>query len=140
MTSPKKLLLCNSNFIIGVVMWPKFRSSSISMREVNITKILKELNQKKPFFEGCSWFKFNNLGLVLGMTKCGKRGKTKRQKMLGANFYVCRNFRGKTGRWSLPSLASFRILFWVNTLIIKCINKSWRDVYIYRLTRDYKRH
>ena len=29
---------------------------------------------------------------------CGKRIKTKIQKVLGANFYVCRSYRGKTGR------------------------------------------
>ena len=34
----------------------------------------------------CFWSKFNNLGLVLGMTlKCGKRVKIESQKILGAN-------------------------------------------------------
>ena len=28
----------------------------------------KDLNRKTTFFEGWSWFKFNNLGLTLGMT------------------------------------------------------------------------
>ena len=37
------------------------------MKEVIITSILKRFDQKNRFFEGCSWFKFNNLGLVLGM-------------------------------------------------------------------------
>ena len=27
----------------------------------------KDLTRKKQFFEGCSLFKFNNLGLALGM-------------------------------------------------------------------------
>ena len=30
--------------------------------------------------------------------KCDKRLKTKSQKVLGANSYVCRGYRGKTGR------------------------------------------
>ena len=29
---------------------------------------------------------------------CGKRVKTKSLKVLGANFYVCRSYREKTGR------------------------------------------
>ena len=37
------------------------------MREVVITSILKELDQKKYFFQGWSWFKFSNLGLTLRM-------------------------------------------------------------------------
>ena len=49
-------------------MWPKFGNSNISMREVIITSILWGFDQKKPlFFEGCSWFKFNNLGMALVM-------------------------------------------------------------------------
>ena len=37
------------------------------MREVIITSILSGFGQKKQIFEGCSRFKFNNLGLALGM-------------------------------------------------------------------------
>ena len=51
-------------------MSPKFSNSSISMRQVIITSILKGFDQKKDFatfFEGCSWFKFNNLGLAVGI-------------------------------------------------------------------------
>ena len=36
----KKILSRDSNYIIDVVMWPKFGNSSISMREVIITSIL----------------------------------------------------------------------------------------------------
>ena len=35
-----KILSSDSNYIIEVVMWPKFGNSSISMREVTITLIL----------------------------------------------------------------------------------------------------
>ena len=52
-----KILLCDSNFIVDKVMWPKFGSSSISMREVIVTAILQGFDQKKYFFEGWSWFK-----------------------------------------------------------------------------------
>ena len=35
-----KVLSCDSNYIVDVVMWPKFGNSCISMREVIITSIL----------------------------------------------------------------------------------------------------
>ena len=35
-----KFLSRNSNYIVDVVMWPKFGNSTISMREVIITSIL----------------------------------------------------------------------------------------------------
>ena len=35
-----KILSCDSNYIIDVVMWPKFGNCSISMRKVIITSIL----------------------------------------------------------------------------------------------------
>ena len=61
-----KILSRDSSYIVDVVMWPKFRNSSISMREVIITSILYGFDQKNHFFEEWSWFKFNNLGLALG--------------------------------------------------------------------------
>ena len=36
------------------------------MRKVIITSIYKDLSRKIAFFEGWSWFNFNNLGLALG--------------------------------------------------------------------------
>ena len=62
-----KILSRDSNYIVDVVMRPKFGNSSISMREVIITSILYGFDHKNQFFEGCSWFKFNNLGLALDM-------------------------------------------------------------------------
>ena len=35
-----KILSRDSNYIVDMVMWPKFGNSSISMREVTITSIL----------------------------------------------------------------------------------------------------
>ena len=40
MTSPKKILSDDSNYIMDVVMWPKFGNSSICIKEVIITSIL----------------------------------------------------------------------------------------------------
>ena len=54
------------NYIVDVVMWPKFGNYSISMREVIITSTYKDLTEKTAFFERWSWFKFNNLRLALG--------------------------------------------------------------------------
>ena len=48
-------------------MLPKFGNSSMAMRQVIITSADKELTRKNTFFEERSWFKFNNLGLALGM-------------------------------------------------------------------------
>ena len=48
-------------------MRPKFRNSNISMRQVIITSIYKDLTRKPFFGRGWSWFKFNKLGETLGM-------------------------------------------------------------------------
>lgn len=46
---------------------PKFGNFSTSLRKVIISSILWWFDQKTDFAEGCYWFKFNNLELVLGM-------------------------------------------------------------------------
>ena len=56
------------------------------MREIIITSILKGFDPKTAFFEG--WFKFNNLGLALGMalkfyTSAAKGLKLKVRKFWG---------------------------------------------------------
>ena len=60
------------------------------------------MTRKIAFFEGWSWFKFNNLGLALStnLKFCTSvaRVKTKSQKIFGAKSNVCRSYRGKTGR------------------------------------------
>ena len=48
-------------------MQMNFSNSSITMREVIITLFYKYLTKKTYFSEGRSLFKFNNLGLALGM-------------------------------------------------------------------------
>ena len=61
-----KTLLCDSNYILDVFMWPKVANFRIFTREVMITSTLYRFDQKKQFFEGWCCFKFNNLGLALG--------------------------------------------------------------------------
>ena len=46
-------------------MRPKFDNTGNSMREVIVSFFL-DLTKKNTFFEGWSWFKFNNLGLAVG--------------------------------------------------------------------------
>ena len=70
-------------------MWSSEESVvSISMREVIITLSLKGFDQKKHFFEEWSWFRFNSLGLTLGMalkfyTSVAKGLKLKFRKFWG---------------------------------------------------------
>ena len=45
-----KILSGDSNYIVDVVMWPKFGNSNISIREVIRTSILQGLDQKKTLF------------------------------------------------------------------------------------------
>ena len=60
-----KIFSRDSNYIVHLFILPKFDNSSISMREVTQPQFYKDLTRKTAFFEGCSWFKFNNLGLAL---------------------------------------------------------------------------
>ena len=85
-----KILSRDSNHIIDVVMWPKFGNCSISLRKVIITSILWGFNQKNRFFDGWSWFKFNNLGLSAGKNlkfcaSVAKGLKLKVRKFWGTN-------------------------------------------------------
>ena len=61
----------------------------------------KDLTGKTAFLEGWSWF--NNLRLTLWTnlklyTSMAKRLKLKVRKFRGANSYVCRSYRVKSGR------------------------------------------
>ena len=61
---------------------------------------------EKPICYRFPWFKFNNLGMALGMSlkfyaNVAKGLKlSKSQKVLGANSYVSGSYRGKTGSWA----------------------------------------
>ena len=45
-----KILSCESNYIVDVIMWPQFDNCSISIREVILTSILYRLEEKKLNF------------------------------------------------------------------------------------------
>ena len=56
--------------------------------KLSLTQFYKDFTRKTTFFEGWYWFKFNNLGLTLGMamkfyTSVGKGLKLKVTKSLG---------------------------------------------------------
>ena len=97
MTSPKnfchgaqiiwQIWSCDQSLVTLAFLWKKlkFGNSSISLREVITTSILKGFDQKNRFFQRWSWFKFNNLGLALGMalkfnTSVAKGSKVKVRK------------------------------------------------------------
>lgn len=66
----------------------------------------KTFQPEKLFFEECSWFRLNNLGLALGIAlrfyvSVAKRTETKSKKVFGANSYVCRSNKGKAGMGDL---------------------------------------
>ena len=94
-----KILSRDSYYIIDVVMWQKFGNSSISMREVYHNLNFIRIWPEKPL-AGCSWFKFNNLGLALGIALKFYVSVTKglKLKVFRASSYDCGSYRGKTGR------------------------------------------
>ena len=68
-----------------------------------LPQFYKDLTKKTAFFEGWCWFKFNNLGqaLVTNLKFCtsvAKGLKLKARNFWGTNSYLCRSYRGKTGR------------------------------------------
>ena len=87
------------------VFWKKGYGVIIFVHDVTNQILLQGFDQKNHFFEGCSWIKFNNLELALGMAltlhQCDKKVKTKSQKVLRANSYICISYRGKIGRGCL---------------------------------------
>ena len=60
-----EIKVMTSNYIIDVVMWPKFGNPRISMKDIR-TSVIRIWLEKKFFFEGSSWF--NHLKLALGIT------------------------------------------------------------------------
>ena len=60
------MLLYDLNYIVNVVIWPKFGNSAISMEVITIS-IYMDLTRKTDSSEEWSCSKSNNLGLVLGM-------------------------------------------------------------------------
>ena len=78
-----KIISRDSNYILDVVTWPKFGSSSITRREVIINS---------------SWFLVQVQYGLQTLRHCSKKVKTKSQKVLETNSYVCRSYKGKIGK------------------------------------------
>ena len=101
-----KILWGESNYIVDLVMWPKFFNSNISMREVIIISILQGFDQKNHF-EGSSLSRFNHFGLALRIalkfyTSVAKRLNLKIRKFWGL-IAVFKIYWGKTGRGTFLS-------------------------------------
>ena len=80
-----KVLPLDSYHVVDAVMSPKFGNSITSTREVINNLNFIKIWQEKPHFEGLPWFKFNNLGLALGIalkfyTSVAKESKLKVRK------------------------------------------------------------
>ena len=109
------MCLCDQSLVTVAFLWEKLSQP----------QFYKDLTRKTAFFEGWSWFKFNNLRLVLGTnlkfyTSVAKGLKLKVRKVLGADFYVCRSYRGKTGRWG----------FFFPTLILNRVRNKLRHIFL----------
>ena len=78
----------------------------------------KDLTRKTAFFRGLvllqiPWFGTGIRCKLEFLHQCGKKVKTKSQKVLGASSYVCRSYRGKTGRGGCVLFASPHLLPWI---------------------------
>ena len=93
------------NYIVDVITWPK------------------DLTRKTTYFEGWSWFKFNNLERTWSwnFTPVWQRIKIKSQKVLEANSNVCRNYIEKLlgGEGFLPTKS------WIGLNELK-----WEDIFV----------
>ena len=69
------------------VFWNKGYDVIISIHDVTNQILSRDSND---IVDAIKW------GIEI-LHQCGKRVKTKSHKVLGANFYVCRSYRGKTG-------------------------------------------
>ena len=83
---------CDESLVTLAFLWKK----------LSPPQFYKNLTRKTAFFEGWSWSKFNNLVLALGTNLKFYAGVAKglklSQRVLEANVYICRSYRGKTGR------------------------------------------
>ena len=61
-----KILWHNSSYIVKVFMWPKLVTLAFLWEKLSQPQFYKHLTRKATFFEGWSWFKFNNYGLASG--------------------------------------------------------------------------
>ena len=88
-----KTLSHDSNYIMDVVTWPKLVTLASVQEKLSWPQFYKDLTRKTAFFEERSWFKFNNLGLALGInlkfyTSLPKGSKLKVRKFWGLIFFA----------------------------------------------------
>ena len=125
-----KFLLCDLNYIVNVVMRLKLGNSNTFMREVIITSMLWGLSQKNPSFWGVVWVQVQwfETGTTYGLeilNQCLKRVKTKSQKVLWANSYICTSYKRKTGRGPFLAHPSWNRV--KGTLM-----QIWKSAYIFK--------
>ena len=108
-------------------------NSSISMRSYHNLNFIKDLTRKYAFFWKVALVQVQQLGTDTRykleiLHQCGKRVKTKSQKVLGANSYICRSYRGKTGRGPFClSRVNIRIFFSVLNSLLKNSRKAAQE-------------
>ena len=82
--------------------------------------------------------------LVEILHQCGKKVKTKSQKVLGANSYVFRSYRGETDRWKVGGWAFCPpspppILNGIKNQKAKCeVGSSYKDCSQFLLINNYR--
>ena len=92
-----KILPRDSNYIVDVIVWPNFDNSTILSEKLSQPQFYKDSTRKSAFFEGWSWFKFNNFGLALGTNL--KTSKAEKLKLKVRKFLA--SYTGKAGKWDL---------------------------------------
>ena len=100
-------------------MWPKFGNCIISIREVITTSILWGSDHKNRFFEGWSWFKFNNLGLALVANLKFYTSVTKGSKLKVTKFGgLILTFVEVTGEKLVGGLLGPHPLSWIGLIVL----------------------
>ena len=98
----------------------------------------KDLTRKTAFFWWVILVQVHEFGTgtrckLKILHQCGKKFKTKSQKVLGTNSYVCRSYRGKTGKGTflpppLPSwIGAFGQKKWVFDNHMKILNLNFKE-------------
>ena len=120
-----KILWHGSNYIVDALMWLKFVTVAFLWEKLSQPQFYKDLTRKTAFLRGgLGSSSIIRLGLGTNLklyTSVGKGLKLKSQKYLGANSYICRSYRGKTGRglFVLPSPS------WIGLIDLHCTRNEF---------------
>ena len=108
--SSTKIFTSHWNYVLDVVILPKFGNSSISVRLIK-TSILE-----KPIFYVFSWFNFNNSGPALDNALTFyisvAKGSKLKVKVLGATSYDSRSYRRKMVEGFFSPSPSWMVKLW----------------------------